>query len=183
LVADIVSISHTHDDHAYIKGIEGEPVVLDWPGEYEIKGVAVKGVQTFHDDVQGKDRGLNTAFKFTSEQIHILHLGDLGHKLTDSQVQDFGTVDILFVPVGGHYTIDSQTASQVVKQVDPFVVIPMHYGNPRLDAKKFGMLAPVQEFLSLLGATDVVKIPKYSVKKDDFNSIQNTKIILLDESN
>jgi L-ascorbate metabolism protein UlaG (beta-lactamase superfamily) len=108
--ADIVSISHSHADHAYIKGISGDPKVITGPGEYEINGVMILGVQTYHDNEKGAQRGKNTVYLFEIDEVTICHLGDLGHALTSEQSGKLDTVDVLLVPVGGNTTIDGPVA-------------------------------------------------------------------------
>lgn len=133
--ADIVLVSHSHLDHASGKSIVAKPEakILDKPGNYEIKGVKVKGVTTFHDDSGGSKRGSNTIFVFEVGGIRFAHLGDLGHILSDKEVREIGPIDILMIPVGGYYTIDADTASAVVDKVKPKIVIPMHYKVEGLD--------------------------------------------------
>jgi len=131
LKADIVTISHDHRDHNNKDGVLGQdekkPFVIDGPGEYGLKGVEIIGVSSFHDTKQGAERGKNTIFVFNLEDLTVAHLGDLGHTLSDKEVEDLNQVDILFVPVGGNYTIDVIGASEVINQIDPKIVIPMHY--------------------------------------------------------
>lgn len=182
LAADIVTLSHSHADHSNSDAIELNPVVLDWPGEYEIKNTAVIGISTFHDASSGSERGPNVAFKIVSEGIQLLHLGDLGHKLSDAQIAQIGTVDVLLIPVGGVYTIDPALAAQVTKQIEPSIVIPMHFADPKLDQKTFGELHSDSEFMKLMGYPDVVSIPKLSIKSEDISAIQNTKVVKLDQS-
>lgn len=182
LGADIVTVSHNHPDHANCDAIELNPVVLDWPGEYEIKGTAVIGISTFHDATNGSERGPNVIYKIISDGIQLLHLGDLGHKLTDAQITQIGTVDILLIPIGGVYTIDPQLAVQVTKQIEPTIVIPMHFADPKLDQKTYGKLHTDSEFFKLMGCSDLTSIPKLSIRTEDLSAIQNTKVIKLDQS-
>jgi L-ascorbate metabolism protein UlaG (beta-lactamase superfamily) len=114
----------------------------------------------------GKARGTNTIFTFEIDGVHIVHLGDLGEMLTDKEIDQLGTVDILFVPVGGTYTITAKQASELIPEIEPSVVIPMHYGRPDLDQKTFGELTPVETFTKLMGLESVVPQPKLSITKD-----------------
>jgi len=125
--ADVVTISHGHADHSNSSSLRGNPFVVDVPGEYEIKGAMVVGVESFHDDKQGADRGKNTIFRIEVDGIVIAHLGDLGHSLSDEQLAQLGVIDILLIPVGGKYTLDAKKAVEVVNQIEPRIVIPMHY--------------------------------------------------------
>lgn len=168
--ADIVLVSHNHSDHNVVSKIAGEPFIVDGPGEYEIKGVTVVGVASFHDNKQGAERGGNVVYKFTVDGVNLCHLGDLGHKLTDAQVETIGDVDILFVPVGGFYTIDAKTATEVVAQIEPVIVIPMHYKGEKLD--------PVVKFLKEMGAEEIAAVAKYTISKDKLP--ENTSVIVLE---
>ena len=128
--AAIVTVSHDHTDHSYVKGVAGQPKVITGPGEYEVEGVFITGVVTYHDAQQDSDRGNNISFILELENISICHLGDLGHTPTPDQVEALSGTDILLVPVGGHSTIDGATAAEVVSLLEPRLVIPMHYRTP-----------------------------------------------------
>lgn len=176
--AGILTVSHDHGDHNQIARVGGKPFVIDGPGEYEVGGVSVIGVGTWHDDNQGAERGRNTVFVIEIDGLRIAHLGDLGHKLTQEQLEEMGPVDVVFVPVGGHYTIDAKTAAEVVKQVDPWIVVPMHYQQPGLDAGTFGQLAGVETFLQEMGKTDVVPAAKLAVSPDKLP--QDLQVVVLE---
>ncbi|OQB74903.1 MAG: metal-dependent hydrolase [candidate division TA06 bacterium ADurb.Bin131] len=125
--ADIVLISHEHFDHNAVNLVKGNPEVVRKPGEYKIKGIDIKGISSFHDATEGSKRGHNTIFVFKVDNICVSHLGDLGHILQPEHIKDIGYVDILLIPVGGFYTIDSEQATRVVQQINPKIIIPMHY--------------------------------------------------------
>jgi L-ascorbate metabolism protein UlaG (beta-lactamase superfamily) len=163
LEADIVTVSHKHPDHNAVDKVKGHQFVIDGPGEYEVGGISVIGVPTFHDDAGGEKRGANTAYVIEIEGLRIVHLGDLGHKLSQETLEEIGSVDVALVPVGGNYTIDAKTAKEVVAQVDPWIVIPMHYQMNELLMKD---IAPVEDFLKEMGKPDVVPIPKLSLSLD-----------------
>jgi len=130
LPADIVTVSHDHFAHAAVDTVPGGPAEVQRPGEREVAGVRFLGVESFHDDAQGLDRGTNTIFVFTVDGVRICHLGDLGHLLTEEQLGAIGAVDLLCVPVGGIYTLDARGASQVMGQLSPRITVPMQYkGN------------------------------------------------------
>lgn len=164
--ADIVTTSHNHPDHNAISLIGSGPFVIQEPGEYEVKGVSVIGVSSYHDGVEGKERGKNTIYNIEIDGIHILHLGDLGHPLSDKEIEEIGGVDILFIPVGGTYTITAKQAQEIIPEIDPSIVIPMHYGRPDLDQKTFSELTDLSTFQKLVGAEAVVPQPKLSITKD-----------------
>lgn len=160
--ADIISVSHQHEDHNAIKKVNGssrtqEPYVITAPGEYEVSGVGVFGWQTYHDSVSGEERGKNTVYVIHIDGLRICHLGDLGHTLSDSQIQQIGEVDILLIPVGGHYTIDAKQAVEVIKELQPSIVIPMHYQTPKHDSKIFAQVAPLAPFLTEMGVEEKIE--------------------------
>lgn len=158
--ADIVTVSHDHFDHNSLKNVQGSMFNVQGPGEYEVRGVSIIGVHTWHDEKNGAERGANTVYVIEIEGLRVAHLGDLGHKLTQEQLDEMGSIDVVTVPVGGVYTIDAKAAVEVVRQVDPWVAIPMHYKqlNPEL--------AGVEDFLKEMGKPEVVPVPKYVISAD-----------------
>jgi len=147
--ADIVVSSHDHHDHNELSVVGGEPMVIKGPGEYEIKGVSITGVTSFHDDKQGSLRGKNTIYTIDIDELRLCHLGDLGHKLEEKHLNLMDGIDVLMVPVGGFYTIGPEKAMEVIKQVGPSIVIPMHYKTKEHNQKMFGKLATVDEFVKV----------------------------------
>lgn len=142
--ADIVTVSHAHDDHNNISVVRGKPDVITGSGAKSAKGVQFKGVATYHDESQGKQRGTNTVFCFSVDGIKLCHLGDLGHRLSREQIAELENVDILLVPVGGFFTIDANVASQVCDDLKPKVIVPMHYKTPKCDFP----IAGVEDFVT-----------------------------------
>ncbi len=164
LEADVVLKTHDHQDHNNVKAMAGTSLVFDGPGEYESKGVVVTGIASFHDNSEGSERGKNVIFNITIDSVNVAHLGDLGQNtLSEDQIQEIGVVDVLLIPVGSVYTIDAKTAASIVAQLEPKIVIPMHYGG--VEGLKFP-LEPVEKFLKEMGAENVVPQPKLSVAKD-----------------
>ena len=141
--ADIITVSHRHDDHSDVSAVKGKPEVIESDGIKTVKGIQFKGIATYHDEAQGEKRGLNTIFCFTIDDMKLCHLGDLGHVLSREQVGEIAAVDILFIPVGGFFTIDASAATQVCTQLGPKVVIPMHFKT----AKCAYPIADVEDFL------------------------------------
>jgi len=169
--ADIVTVSHDHFDHSNVAAVRGNPTMVK--DTTEVKGIHFKGIPTYHDKTQGKNRGTNTIFCFEVDGVKVCHLGDLGHKLMDKQMAGVGKVDILLVPVGGFYTIDATVASQVCDQLKPRVIIPMHFKNSKCDFP----ISDVDEFLR--GKKDISRL---DASEADFKSGEipaNTQIIVL----
>lgn len=162
LSADIAISTHNHDDHNNLEAITGSQIKITSPGEYEVKEVSVLGVSTFHDNEQGAQRGRNTVVNISIDGLNVVHLGDLGHVLNDATIDEIGATDILFVPVGGVYTIDAKTASDVVTQLEPKIVVPIHYKLPGL---KFE-LDPLENFLKEMGFETAEPQLKLSITKD-----------------
>jgi L-ascorbate metabolism protein UlaG (beta-lactamase superfamily) len=161
LSADILLVTHDHYDHNNIKDVKGDPFVVNGPGEYEIRGVFIKGINSFHDNDDGKEKGRNTIYVIEVEGMKFCHLGDLGQKqLTDEQLEKIDEVDVLMIPVGGKYTISSAEAQKVISQIEPKIVIPMHYALPKLKVE----LDDVSKFLKTMGKNSVVAQDKLVVK-------------------
>ena len=176
LQADILLLSHDHKDHSNKSGVSGNYFLIENPGEYEIKGVSIKGISGFHDSSSGKERGKVTIFKILAEEIKICHLSDLGQKeLTEQQLEEIGEVDILLIPVGGNYTIGAKEASTIINQIEPKVVIPMHYQIPKLKLK----LDDLEKFLKIMGSKNPEKLNKLSIKKKELTE-DGVKIVVLD---
>ncbi len=172
--ANIVTISHNHSDHNDTELLKGDFFTADSPGEFSIQGVTIEGIDSFHDDQQGAVRGRNTIFMLESEDIRICHLGDLGQELTEKQIDAIGDIDILMVPVGGTYTLDSKTAKKVVGQIEPKIIVPMHYKIDGLTVN----INDETEFCNELGATIGEKLSRISLKKRDLDEIENKVIVM-----
>jgi len=172
--AHIVTVSHQHPGHSYVQGIGGEPKLVTRPGEYEISGVLIIGIAAFHDEEGGSKRGRNTVYLMEVDEVSVCHLGDLGHVLTTQQVEEIGNVDVLLLPVGGVSTINAPMAAEVVRQLEPKAVVPMHYKTPALNRE----LEPVERFLKEIGVKEVNSQPKLSFTKA--NLPVSTQVFLLD---
>lgn len=159
--ADVVTLSHQHTGHSFAQGINGNPKVVTGPGEYEISNMLIIGVSTFHDNESGAERGKNTAYLIEINEVSICHLGDLGHVLTDEQVEELGNVDVLLLPVGGVSTINAPVATEIVRQLEPKVVIPMHYKTPVINRQ----LEPVDRFLKEIGVHEINPQAKLSITR------------------
>jgi L-ascorbate metabolism protein UlaG (beta-lactamase superfamily) len=165
--ADIVTISHDHDNHNQAQRVAGEPKVLQGPGEYEISNIFVTGIATFHDNKKGAERGSNTIYLIEAEDLKICHLGDLGHVPTETQAETLSDLDVLLVPVGGLYTISPAQAAEVVSQLEPRIVIPMHFKTKAYSGK----LEALDKFLKEMGLKSAdeqegLKVTKGSVPEE-----------------
>ncbi len=175
LAADIVLVSHSHYDHNNIKAVSGNPFVIDGPGEYDVKGVFVQGIDSYHDFSLGKERGSNTIYIIETDDMRICHLGDLGQKeLISEQVEEIGDIDILMLPIGGLYTISAKEAVEIMSQIEPRITIPMHYAIPKLKVKLDGL----DKFLKIIGIKTIEPQNKLTIKKKDISEGE-AKIIVL----
>ncbi|MEX1195531.1 MAG: MBL fold metallo-hydrolase [Dehalococcoidia bacterium] len=172
--ADIVTVSHPHDNHNYLKAVAGKPTVIDGPGEYEIHGAFVTGIPTYHDDEKGGERGKNLVFVIEMESIKIVHLGDIGHAPTADQAEDMAGADVLLIPIGGDTTIDGGKAAEIVALLEARIVIPMHY---KTDAAK-GSLDPADRFLKEMQVTTIEPQPKLSITHSTVPS--EAQVVVLD---
>lgn len=176
--ADIVTISHNHDDHNNFQVIKNDPFIVDSVGEYEIKKVTIKGIDSCHDNQEGKEKGQNTIYKIEMEKIKICHLGDLGQNtLSNGQLEKIGQVDILFIPVGGIATIDWKSANTIISQIEPRIIIPMHYKIPegKGDLLK---LDTVDKFCEERGVSSKEAVNKFSIKKKDLPQEGSETVIM-----
>ena len=170
--ADIVTVSHEHWDHNAVETIEGNPQVIRGNDTVQTAGITIKGIASWHDQHQGRERGTNTIYKISVEGLDLVHLGDLGQLLSAQQVQEIGNVDILLLPVGGKFTIGAEDAYLIVNLLQPKTVIPMHFGTPHLSFA----LAPVEEFISRFDKV----IKKSSLEVQPGNLGTDMRIIVLD---
>ncbi len=130
---DVVTVSHDHFDHNAVDRVAGRPIVVKGVGERTAHGIDFIGIHSFHDDKEGAERGENTIYAFDLEGVRIAHLGDLGTSLDEGQIEALGDVRMLLIPVGGHFTIDAETASRIAKDLrGAKIVIPMHFKTDRI---------------------------------------------------
>lgn len=169
--ADIVTISHEHGDHNNAKAVDAVRKVIKGPGEYEIQGISLIGIPSFHDNQKGQARGKNTIFVIEMDRLRLCHLGDLGHKLEKNQIDLIGEIDVLMVPVGGIYTIDYKVAEEVARAIEPKVILPMHFKHPKMRSELASKLAPVEPFVAGMGAKvrreSKLKINESSLPEDE----------------
>ncbi|MDH7508035.1 MAG: MBL fold metallo-hydrolase [Methanomassiliicoccales archaeon] len=152
--ADIVLVSHDHFDHNALRIVKGDYIAVREPGERSIKDVKILGIVTAHDDVGGSKRGKNIVFAFELDGIRFCHCGDLGHRLSQDQIRALGSIDVLFLPVGGIPTIDIGSAREVVNDLAPKIVIPMHFRVAGLALS----IQPVDVFLSGIPEERILRV-------------------------
>ena len=159
---NIVLVTHQHYDHNNLEDLPEDSFLIQGPGEYEIKGVFIKGIQSFHDKSQGQERGLNAIYVIKIEEMSIVHLGDFGQdKLSEEQVEKIGSADILMIPIGGVYTINYKEAIEAIRQIEPKIVIPMHYRVPGLKIEIDGP----EKFLKEISLTPEKTEKSYKIQK------------------
>jgi L-ascorbate metabolism protein UlaG (beta-lactamase superfamily) len=173
LDADLVTVSHEHANHNYTQVVR-EAYEIHGPGEYEVAGISVIGVPTYHDAEKGAKRGRNTVYLIEIDDVRICHLGDLGHRLEDSEAEAISSPDVLLVPVGGRNAINAAQAAEVVRQLEPRYVVPMHYAIPGLKLE----LDSIDRFLKEMGVTASEPQPKLSVQAS--SGEYETKVVLLE---
>ena len=171
--ANIITLSHQHPSHSYAQGIGGEPRIIKGPGEYEISGILIIGIATFHDTQRGQVRGKNTVYVMEIDGVSVCHLGDLGHMLSTEQVEEIGNVNVLFLPVGGGSTINAAVAAEIILQLEPNAVVPMHYKTPAIKRE----LDSVDVFLKEMGIGQIEPRPKLTLSKS--NLPLTTQVFLL----
>lgn len=183
LSADIVTVSHHHPDHDAVSKVGGtarrpKPFVIDAAGEYEIGGISVFGVSSFHDDTKGAERGRNTIFTILVDNVRVCHLGDLGHEISDEMRESIGEIDILLVPVGGVYSLDPTQAIKAIRALEPSVVIPMHFKTDMHKPELFGELKTVADFLKEYG---VEVMPVDKLEHDELSLPEETEVVVLNQ--
>lgn len=160
--ADVVTCSHQHRDHNAVVRIDGEPMVLSECGFWEVKGVDISSILSYHDEKLGKKRGENRIFRFRMDGVDLCHMGDIGEECTTKIADGVGSVNVLMIPVGGTLTIDAQQAKEYVDYIMPDVVIPMHFKTPssELDLDK------VDAFLDLFDEEQIRRVDGHSIEFD-----------------
>src|SRR6266540_4779562 len=171
--AEVVTVSHEHENHSYTQLVRDGAYEIHGPGEYEVAGVSVIGVPTYHDSEKGAKHGRNTVYLIEIDDVQICHLGDLGHGLDDADAETISSADVLLVPVGGRTAINAVQAAEVVRQLEPRYVVPMHYAIPGLKLE----LDPLDRFLREMGVTTSEPQPKLSVQRSSVSEYE-TKVIV-----
>lgn len=175
--ANIVTVSHAHQDHNNIEAVADEKTkVFDSPGEYETQGVEIIGMAAFHDDKEGKKAGPNVVFVFQAEGMRLCHLGDLGHSLNEDQMEKINGVDILLIAVGEYNAVSAKEAAKLVSEIDPRIVIPMHYKIPGLKNKN--KISGVEKFCEEMGTKKSQALDKFLAKKKNLPQ-EETQLVIL----
>ena len=172
--ADLVTISHEHENHNYTQVVRDGAYEIHGPGEYEVAGVSVIGVPTYHDAEKGTKHGRNTVYLIEIDDVRVCHLGDLGHKLEDAEAEAVASPDVLLVPVGGLTALNAAQAAEVVRQLEPRYVVPMHYAIPGLKLQ----LDPIDRFLKEMGVAAAEAQPKLAVQRS--SGEYDTKVVVLE---
>ena len=171
--ADIVTVSHFHPGHSYVEGIADDPKQVKSPGEYEVGGTFITGVPVYHDSKKGNLRGRNTIYVIEMDDITLCHLGDLGHPLDPHLIEEIGDVDVLFLPIGEVSTIPVDTAVDIVRQLAPRIVIPMHYKT----GSSAGDLSPVDKFMDKMRVRELEERAHLSITSSSLPA--STQIVIL----
>jgi L-ascorbate metabolism protein UlaG (beta-lactamase superfamily) len=172
--ADLVTVSHAHENHNFTQVVRDGAYEIHGPGEYEVAGVSVIGVPTFHDAAKGATHGRNTVYLIEIDDMRVCHLGDLGHKLDDAEAEAIASPDVLLVPVGGRTAMNAAQAAEVVRQLEPRYVVPMHYAIPGLKLE----LDTIDRFLKEMGVTTAEAQPKLTVQRSSGD--YDTKVVVLE---
>jgi len=176
--ADIITVSHDHGDHNAVANILNAKNIFSGPGEYEAGGVSFIGLPSYHDNKKGELRGKNTIFVIEIDGLRVGHLGDLGHPLSEKQLGDIGDLDIVMIPVGGVYTIDTDEALEMARSIGAHVTIPMHYKMKDLEKETFmTKLSTPDDFVTRIGLTSET-VNKLTLRSELINEDQ--KVVLLE---
>ena len=179
---DLILVTHKHYDHNNVEGSPPQAMIIDGPGEYQKRGIYVRGILSYHDKVEGQERGLNTIYVMKAEDMTICHMGDFGQaSFEKNQIDDIGDIDILMIPVGGKYTIDYKEAVELIGQIEPKIIMPMHYKITGLNLDVDGS----DKFVKELGLTPEKTDPenlrlgvgKYRIAKKNL-PVEEMKLVL-----
>ncbi len=174
---DVAIVSHDHGDHRSPDVLSRSKHVVDTAGTAAFDGVKVTSLASFHDDSKGSQRGKNLISIVEADGLRIAHLGDLGTGVTKKDYPALAGIDVMMIPVGGHFTIDAKTAAAVVREFGPKIVIPMHYKTPKLDFP----ITPVDEFTKLM--TNVEKTGKSELEITKKTLPTATRVVVLEAAN
>lgn len=175
VAADAVAVSHHHFDHDYIAKVDGNPIIVDTEGRHSpLPGLSLLGTPAWHDEEQGKKRGMILCFLLEAEGLKVLHLGDLGAVPDEELKTRLFMPDILLIPIGGTYTLDAAQAAQTIRVLQPRVVIPMHY---RTEQGGFAQISGLEPFLDQMKPELPSFQPLLRVTREDLS--QQPKLVIL----
>ncbi len=174
LKADIITVSHDTPNHNYLEGVQGQPYVVTSPGEYEVGGVFITGVQI--DGHQAESDTPNTLFVYDFNPITVAHLGDLTRVPTQAEVEALGTINIALLPIGNVPALNAARAAEVISLIEPNIVIPMYYGTP--DSNSNIPLDSLSKFLKEMGISDIETLSSFKITSATF--AEETKVVVLD---
>lgn len=178
----VLTISHNHFDHNYVTALQGyEQLIFADTGRFTNGDIKINGIASWHDTTQGSERGTNTIYTYDINNIKVCHLGDLGHQLSEKQIKSIGKVDVLMIPVGGTFTIDSEEAIKVINTLNPKVVIPMHYVTEASKAMFGDYLSPVDDFTSKINLErwKVESVDNLTLTKQMLNTMKDRQVFVL----
>jgi L-ascorbate metabolism protein UlaG (beta-lactamase superfamily) len=176
--ASIVTVSHNSAGHDYVEGVGGKPRVVRGPGEYEISDVLITGVASYHDNKRGQELGRNTIYVIHMDDIVVCHLGDIGHTLQEEQLEEAADADVLLIPIGGHHTLDATQAAEIISQVEPHFVIPMHYRSTASEGRR-DALDPLDKFCREMGVEAISPQPRLVVTRT--NMPVETQVVIVSQ--
>lgn len=178
----VLTVSHDHFDHNNVAALQGyEQLIFADTGSFTNGDIKIKGIASWHDTTQGSERGPNTIYTYKINNINICHLGDLGHQLSEEQIKSIGKVDVLMIPVGGTFTIDSEEAVKVINSLNPKIVIPMHYVTEASKVTFEDYLSPVDDFISKikLEGWKVENVDNLALTKQMINTMKHKQVFVL----
>jgi L-ascorbate metabolism protein UlaG (beta-lactamase superfamily) len=177
LKADIVTVSNDTPEHNYISAVKSEPRLITGPGEFEIGGVFITGVQTNGAAKRAEGELRNTLYVFDYNGLTIAHLGQINRVPSQSEVEALGPVNVALVPVGDGDSLSAAKAAEVINLIEPNIVIPMHYATADTQVK----LDPLNKFLKEMGISEVEKVPSLSLKVTSASSLpEDTRVVVLE---
>ena len=176
LEANVITVSHGHENHSHVDACARGARVVDGPGEYEVAGIMVFGIGSFHDSSGGAEKGRNVIYVIEVDDVRVCHLGDLGHKLDEVTVETIGSIDVLLVPVGARNSLSAAAAADIVRLIEPRTVIPMHYAIAGINKELDG----VETFLKEMGVTEAVPVNRLAVATSVSGGEGETKVVVLE---
>lgn len=177
--ADIVTVSHHHDDHNATQNVKGNPIILDKHGVFDIAGITIQNFKTYHDNKLGSLRGDNLVFKFNIDGLNICHLGDIGEMISAEIIQELLPIDVLLIPVGGKYTIDAFQAKEYTQYLAPCLILPMHYKTKSINID----IDPIDKFLDLFTKEEIEFIKNKEIEFSKLHLNKKKKRVIVFKSN